>query len=106
MPVSLDATVEALRWIVGNSPAVEELAGVLEYVTAVEKERDDARLAEAAARTALEKAQADAAAMAAKLNAIVSDLADGVFDGPLPDVVDPAPIDPVPAAVEPVPAAA
>ena len=95
MPVSLEATVEALRWVVGESPAVTELEGVLEYVTAVEKERDDAKAAEAAARAALEKAQADAAAMASKLNAIVSDLADGVFDGPLPDVVDPAPVEPV-----------
>ncbi len=96
MPVSLDATVEALRWIVGNSPAVEELAGVLEYVTAVEKERDAAKASEAAARAALEKAQADAAAMAAKLNSIVADLADGIFDGPLP--VDPVPADDVPVA--------
>ena len=98
MPVDLTATVEALRWVVGDSPAVTTLEGVNEYVAAVEKERDDAKAAEAAARMALEKAQADAAAMAAKLNSIVADLADGVFDGPLPDVVvdEPAPVEPSP----------
>jgi hypothetical protein len=98
MSVDLTATVEALRWIVGTSPAVEALLGVEAYVNKVEKERDAALAAEAAARTALEKAQADAAAMAAKLNSIVADLADGVFDGVLPLDPPPAPVDEVVAA--------
>jgi hypothetical protein len=82
--MNLAATVNALQWVLGNTPAVEFLGTIEEYVAAAEKERDDARAAEAAARAALEKAQADAAAMAAKLNSIVADLADGVFDGPMP----------------------
>lgn len=90
MAIDLTATVEALRWVVGESPAVVALASVEEYVLAIERERDDAKAAEAAARAALEKAQGDAAAMASKLNSIVADLADGVFDGPLP--VEPAPL--------------
>jgi hypothetical protein len=98
MSVDLTATVEALRWIVGTSPAVEALMGVEAYVNKVEKERDAALAAEAAARAALEKAQADAAAMASKLNGIVADLADGVFDGVLPLELPPAPIDEVVAA--------
>lgn len=96
MPVDVTATLEALRWVVGDSPAVATLESVNEYVVAVEAERDAAKASEAAARAALEKAQADAAAMAAKLNSIVADLADGVFDGPLP--VDPVPADEVPVA--------
>jgi hypothetical protein len=96
MPVDVTATLEALRWVVGDSPAVATLEGVNEYVVAVEAERDAARASEAAARAALEKAQADAAAMAAKLNMIVADLADGVFDGPMPDaVVEPVLEEPV-----------
>jgi hypothetical protein len=96
MPVDVTATLEALRWVVGDSPAVATLESVNEYVVAVEAERDAAKASEAAARAALEKAQADAAAMAAKLNSIVADLADGIFDGPLP--VDPVPADDVPVA--------
>lgn len=90
MAIDLTASVNALRWVVGDSPAVLALSEVEAYVSALEKGRDDAKAAEAAARTALEKAQADASAMAAKLNAIVTDLADGVFDGPPPDA-EPAP---------------
>lgn len=96
MPVNVTATLEALRWVVGDSPAVATLESVNEYVVAVEAERDAAKASEAAARAALEKAQADAAAMAAKLNSIVADLADGIFDGPLP--VDPVAADDVPVA--------
>jgi len=95
MPIDVTATLEALRWVVGDSPAVATLESVNEYVTAVEKERDDAKAAEAAARAALEKAQADASAMAAKLNILVADLADGIFDGILPEVVAPIIEEPV-----------
>lgn len=98
MAFDLTVTVEAIRWLAGDSPAVMALQEVRDYVVAVEKERDDARAAEAAARAALEKAQADATTMAAKLSTIVLDLADGIFDGPLPDVVVPAPVDEVPVA--------
>lgn len=93
MAMNLAATVEALQWVLGNSPAVEFLGTIEEYVLAAEKERDEAKAAEAAARAALEKAQSDASAMAAKLNTIVADLADGIFDGILPEVVAPAPIE-------------
>jgi len=91
MPMNLAATVEALRWVLGETPAVEFLGTIEEYVLAAEKERDEAKSAEAAARAALEKAQTDASAMAAKLVTIVADLADGVFDGELPVVVEPTP---------------
>lgn len=101
MPMNLAATVEALRWVLGETPAVEFLGTIEEYVLAAEKERDEAKAAEAAARAALEKAQSDATAMAAKLNLIVSDLADGIFDGILPEVVVPV-ADPVPVIEEPV----
>jgi hypothetical protein len=91
MAFDLTVTVEAIRWLAGDSPAVLALQEVRDYVVAVEKERDDARASEAAARAALEKAQADAGAMAAKLNMLVADLADGIFDGELPVVVEPTP---------------
>jgi hypothetical protein len=96
MAFDLTVTVEAIRWLAGDSPAVLALQEVRDYVVAVEKERDDAKASEAAARSALEKAQADASAMAAKLNSIVLDLADGIFDGILPDVV----VEPTPAPIE------
>jgi hypothetical protein len=82
MAIDLTVTVDALRWIVGDTPAVAALADVEAYVTAVEKERDEAKVAEAAARAALEKAQADAAALSEKLNIIFEDLKDGVLDNP------------------------
>ena len=94
MAFDLTVTVESLRWLAGDSPAVAALSEVRDYVVAVEKERDDAKAAEAAARAALEKAQADASAMAAKLNILVADLADGVFDGPMP-LVEPVLDEPV-----------
>ena len=94
MAFDLTVTVEAIRWLAGDSPAVAALSEVRDYVVAVEKERDDAKAAEAAARAALEKAQADASAMAAKLNILVADLADGVFDGPMP-LVEPVLDEPV-----------
>lgn len=88
MAYDLAGTISALQMVLGNSPAVEFLSHFEEYVIACEKERDEAKAAEAAARAALEKAQADASAMAAKLSTIVLDLADGIFDGPVPvDVV-------------------
>ena len=95
MAFDLTVTVEAIRWLAGDSPAVAALSEVRDYVLAVEKERDDAKAAEAAARAALEKAQADARAMAAKLNILVADLADGIFDGTLPEVVAPVFDEPV-----------
>jgi hypothetical protein len=95
MAFDLTVTVEAIRWLAGDSPAVAALSEVRDYVVAVEKERDDAKAAEAAARAALEKAQADASAMAAKLNILVADLADGIFDGILPEVVAPIVEEPV-----------
>lgn len=95
MAFDLTVTVEAIRWLAGDSPAVLALQEIRDYVVAVEKERDDAKASEAAARSALEKAQTDAAAMAAKLNLIVSDLADGIFDGILPEVVAPVVDEPV-----------
>ncbi len=83
MAIDLKVTVDALRWVVGDTPAVVALGEVEAYVTAVEKERDEAKAAEAAARTALEKAQADAAALSEKLNIIFEDLKDGVLDNPV-----------------------
>jgi len=82
MAIDLTVTVDALRWVVGETPAVVALAEVEAYVSAVEKERDEAKVAEAAARAALEKAQADAAALSEKLNIIFEDLKDGVLDNP------------------------
>jgi hypothetical protein len=82
MAIDLTVTVDALRWVVGDTPAVVALSEVEAYVSAVEKERDEAKAAEAAARAALEKAQADAAALSEKLNIIFEDLKDGVLDNP------------------------
>lgn len=83
MAIDLKVTVDALRWVVGETPAVVALAEVEAYVAGVEKERDDAKAAEAAAREALAKAQADAAALSEKLNIIFEDLKDGVLDNPV-----------------------
>lgn len=82
MAIDLKMSVDALRWVLGDSPVVEFLGTIEEYVIACEKERDEAKAAEAAARAALAKAQADAAALSEKLNIIFEDLKDGVLDNP------------------------
>lgn len=76
-------TVDALRWVVGNTPAVTALEGLVAYVDGLVAERDAAVAAAAAANTALAKARSEADALASRLRAVAEDLADGVLDNPV-----------------------
>lgn len=93
MAFDISATVASLRWVLGDSDAVSVLEEAAAYVAGVEKERDDAVIAAAAANEALLRAQEATTALNVKLADIYEDLKDGILDTPVPTapVEEPAP---------------
>lgn len=83
----LAKTIDALRWLAGESEAVAALEALDENVAAVVAERDAAVNRATALEEALARSQSAAAALTAIITKVREDAADGVLDNPVPDVV-------------------
>lgn len=85
MSDTIAKTIDALRWLAGDSEAVVALEALDEEVAAVVAERDAAVNRGKALEEALARSQAAAAALTDIISKVREDAADGVLDNPVPE---------------------